>query len=90
MFIAKILLVALSLIFQDKLFQEDSNHKVEEMDTLALPLDHPEWVLASRAMKANGLCPTPPNQITDFAMADKSIEANSLQPQAPALAFFCF
>lgn len=52
----KILLVALSLLVQDKAFS-DRTDPISEMDTLDFSIDNPERLLARRAMESQGLCP---------------------------------
>ncbi|MEO6095110.1 MAG: hypothetical protein ABIW76_05350, partial [Fibrobacteria bacterium] len=46
------------------------------LDTLALPLENPELVLAKRAMEAQGLCPADPDR-AQTATPDSSAQANA-------------
>src|SRR5689334_12385772 len=52
----KLLLVAIGLVGQDHALPDREAAAVTELDTLALPDEHPEWVLARRAMASEGLC----------------------------------
>ncbi len=56
--VVKILLVAFAVFGQSKLFQEKSPAASTEsgLDSVILPVDRPELVLAKRAMVAQGLC----------------------------------
>lgn len=54
--VVKIVLVALAVFGQAKLFPEGKETAESEFERTALPEDHPELVLARRAMKAEGLC----------------------------------
>lgn len=56
--LVKILIVALAVIGQAKLFPEGKEPVESELERTALPEDQPELVLARRAMLAEGLCPT--------------------------------
>jgi hypothetical protein len=57
--VVKFLFVALAVFGQTKLFQEKpvQSEVAGGLDTLALPVENPELVLAKRAMEAHGLCP---------------------------------
>ena len=54
--VVKILIVALAVIGQHKLFPENKPASETELETIALPEENPETVLARRAMEAEGLC----------------------------------
>jgi hypothetical protein len=54
--VVKILLVAFGVFGQGKLMPDRESPVVSDLDTLAFPEDHPEWVLARRAMASEGLC----------------------------------
>ena len=56
--VAKFILVVLAVFGQDRLFREKPESHVESaIDSLNLPVNRPELVLAKRAMVAQGLCP---------------------------------
>ncbi|MDB5047133.1 MAG: hypothetical protein JWO30_204 [Fibrobacteres bacterium] len=55
--VVKLILVAFAVFGQAKLFPEHSAHRESSLDSLVLPVDKPELVLAQRAMAAQGLCP---------------------------------
>jgi hypothetical protein len=57
--VVKLLLVTFAVFSQGRLFPEKEAVVESELDTMALPLDHPEWVLARRAIAAEGLCRGP-------------------------------
>ena len=48
--VVKLLLVTFAVFSQGRLFPEKEAVVESELDTMALPLDHPEWVLARRAI----------------------------------------
>ncbi len=75
--VIKLLFVALAVAGQAKLFPDREKPLHSELDTLALPHDHPEWALARRALAANGLCHAP-----DTASAADS--APSVRPAVAA------
>jgi hypothetical protein len=54
--VIKIVLVAFGLFSQAEITPTAETPIESELDTLALPNDHPEWVLARRAMASEGLC----------------------------------
>lgn len=58
LFLVKILIVAIAVIGQAKLFPEGQEPVESELERTALPEDQPELVLARRAMLAEGLCPS--------------------------------
>ena len=56
--VAKFILVVIAVFGQERLFRERPESHVESaIDSLNLPVDRPELVLAKRAMIAQGLCP---------------------------------
>jgi hypothetical protein len=55
--VIKIILVAFAVFGQAKLFQEHPSAAESSLDSLVLPEEKPELVLAQRAMEAQGLCP---------------------------------
>ncbi len=59
MFMAHFVFVILSLFIQARTVGRAEAPVENELDTLYLPASHPEYVLAKRALSANGLCPTP-------------------------------
>jgi hypothetical protein len=52
----KMLLVAIGIFGQGRIMPNPESAVESELDTLALPDDHPEWILARRAMASEGLC----------------------------------
>lgn len=94
--LVKILFVALAVIGQTKLFPEGKEPVETEFERTALPVDHPELVLARRAMKAEGLCDSPARpgdsaaggeaQATDVASLPPAVEV----PAPTHLAESCF
>jgi hypothetical protein len=54
--VVKLILVAFGVLAQGQLLPDRESPVASELDTLALPEDHPEWVLARRAMASEGLC----------------------------------
>jgi hypothetical protein len=87
MLLANILIVVMSLFFQGKYFPEQATPVENELDTLALPAEHPEVVLARRAMSAHGLCPSSPTQEKDPVTDTDSTGAT---PASNGLASNCF
>ena len=87
MLLANLLIVVLSLFFQGKYFPEKAAPIENELDTLALPADRPEVVLARRAMAAHGLCPSSPSAGKHPGAAPDSIDA---LPTRVGLAENCF
>lgn len=57
--VVKLLLVTFAVFSQGKLFPEKEAAVESDLDTVALPEEHPEWVLARRAIAAEGLCRAP-------------------------------
>jgi hypothetical protein len=90
MLFAKILLVALSLLLQNKIFREDSNTVLNELDTLTLPSDHPEWALARRAFAANGLSQTPCPPLFDKDGIDTTFGNPGIKQEERNLAVLCY
>lgn len=62
--VVKFLFVALAVFGQAKLFRERPAQAevAGGLDTLVLPVEKPELVLAKRAMEAQGLCPAAPGR----------------------------
>ena len=58
--LVKLILVAFAVIGQHKLFPEDKIAPESELESIVLPEENPELVLARRAMIAEGLCRTAP------------------------------
>jgi hypothetical protein len=54
--VVKLLLVAFGVFGQGYLMPDRESPVASDLDTLAFPDDHPEWVLARRAMASEGLC----------------------------------
>jgi len=54
--VIKMLLMGFGFFGQAKIMPTPEVQIESELDTLALPKDHPEWVLARRAMASEGLC----------------------------------
>jgi hypothetical protein len=76
--VVKFLFVALAVFGQTKLFQEKPvpAEVAGGLDTLALPVDNPELVLAKRAMEAHGLCPAALDR-AQSAAPDTSAQADA-------------
>ena len=75
--LAKLLLVAIGLFGQERALPDRETAAVSEWDTLALADEHPEWVLARRAMATEGLC--------HFGPADSARTPRpARQPETPA------
>lgn len=56
--VAKFILVVLAVFGQERMFREEPESLAESaVDSLDLPVERPELVLAKRAMEAQGLCP---------------------------------
>ncbi len=77
MLLANLLIVVMSLFFQGKYFPEKAAPVENELDTLALPAEHAEVVLARRAMSAHGLCPSSPSPRERLGFGPDSIAASS-------------
>jgi hypothetical protein len=73
MFAANVLIMALSLFFQARIFPAAAAIHEENVDTLATPMVNPETALAERALKAHGLCAVAAGggKITASAMASR-------------------
>jgi hypothetical protein len=90
MLIAKILLVAFSLLLQHKLFPENNSDQGIELTSYPLPHEHPEYVLAQRAMLGSGLCPTKiKEEFSDSLPPSSSKSATQIAPDADLTAL-CF
>lgn len=63
------LLVAFGIFGQAEVMPNPETPIESELDTLALPQDHPEWVLARRAMASEGLCRAGHDAQADTALA---------------------
>src|SRR5689334_4836861 len=76
--VVKFLFVALAVFGQTKLFREKPApvEVAGGLDTVALPLENPELVLAKRAMEAQGLCPADPARARS-TVPDSSAQANA-------------
>ena len=68
-FVVKMLLVAFGVFGQAKIMPNVDSTSESELDTLTLPMDHPEWVLARRAMASEGLCRSGHDAAKDSAVA---------------------
>ena len=69
LFVVKILLVAFGVFGQAEIMPNVDSPIESELDTLTLPKDHPEWVLARRAMASEGLCSSGHDAGRDSALA---------------------
>jgi len=69
LFIVKMLLVAVGIFGQAKIMPNAESTIESELDTLTLPKDHPEWVLARRAMASEGLCSSGHDAAKDSVLA---------------------
>jgi hypothetical protein len=83
--VVKLLLVAFGVFGQGHLLPDRESPVASDLDTLAFPEDHPEWVLARRAMASEGLCH--PGYPGHSASADSSDSSDSAAA-GPALAEF--
>jgi hypothetical protein len=95
--VVKLLFVAFAVFGQAKLFQEKpAPAEVSgDLDTLVLPVDKPELVLAKRAMEAQGLCHTGLGQVEPTASgsgaeAQAEVEAHDAADARGGLANNCF
>jgi hypothetical protein len=71
--VAKFILVVMAVFGQERLFREKPESLVESVvDSLNLPVDRPELVLAKRAMEAQGLCPADPSRAVAATRIDTS------------------
>jgi hypothetical protein len=70
LFVVKILLVAFGVIGQGHFLPDAESPVASELDTLSFPEDHPEWVLARRAMASEGLCHPGHSLPADTVLAD--------------------
>jgi hypothetical protein len=76
--VVKLLLVAIGLFGQARVLPDREPPVESELDTLSLPADHPEWVLARRAMASEGLCrPASESQAPSLAVVPAGL------PEAP-------
>ena len=91
LFVVKILFVAFAVLGQAKLFQEKPAIPAVEggLDSLVLPADKPELVLAKRAMEAHGLCPTDPARQAP-AVIDASDRSDEDGDTSNHVASICF
>jgi hypothetical protein len=89
--VAKILLVVFAVFGQDRLFREKPEAHIESaVDSLNLPVDRPELVLAKRAMVAQGLCPAEPSHAVAAARIDTSAApVPGAKDTAEDLAYLC-
>lgn len=92
--VAKIILVVMAVFGQERLFREKPESLVESaVDSLNLPVDRPELVLAKRAMEAQGLCPADPSHAAAAAKAARIDTSAAPRPEADDadkdLAFLC-
>ena len=72
--VAKFILVVIAVFGQEHLFRKKPEAHVENaIDSLHLPVDRPELVLAKRAMIAQGLCPADPSHAVASARIDTSL-----------------
>lgn len=90
--VVKIFLVALAVFGQAKLFPEHSPanhsnssiHGESSLDSLVLPEEKPELVLAHRAMQAQGLCPSAKKAAAEKAGIAKDFPFGLDTTSAPA------
>lgn len=68
--IVQILMMAVGFFGQAKLVPDENAPVASELDTLTYPPDHPEWVLARRAMASEGLCHPGAVALKDSGLAD--------------------
>jgi hypothetical protein len=89
--VAKFILVVIAVFGQDRLFREKPGSHVESVvDSLNLPVDRPELVLAKRAMEAQGLCPADPSHAVAAARIDtSSAHGPEAKDTAEDIAYLC-
>jgi hypothetical protein len=92
--IAKFIFVVIAVFGQERLFREKPESSVESaIDSLKLPVDRPELVLAKRAMEAQGLCPADPSRAIAAAKAARidtsSASGAEAKDTAEDLAYLC-
>lgn len=67
--IVQILMMTVGFFGQAKLIPDEKAPVASELDSLTFPPDHPEWVLARRAMASEGLCHNGPVAAKDTGLA---------------------
>lgn len=92
--VAKFILVVIAVFGQERLFREKPESHVESaVDSLNLPVERPELVLAKRAMEAQGLCPADPSYAVAAAKAARIDTSSAPGPKAKDtaedLAYLC-
>jgi hypothetical protein len=88
----KIFLVAFAVFGQAKLFEEKpaAAASVESgLDSVYLPAEKPELVLAKRAMEAHGLCPGPERNASASAVGNDD-QADEDSDSSRNIATLCF
>jgi hypothetical protein len=72
--VAKIIFIVIAVFGQERMFREKAEAHVESaIDSLNLPVDRPELVLAKRATVAQSLCPVDPTHAVAAASIDTSV-----------------
>lgn len=89
--VAKFIFVVIAVFGQSHLFREKSETHVESaIDSLKLPVNRPELVLAKRAMVAQGLCPADPSHAVAAARIDTSVApAAAAKDEDEDFAYLC-
>jgi hypothetical protein len=70
--VVQILMMAVGFFGQAKLIPDERAPVASELDSLTFPPDHPEWVLARRAMASEGLCHPGPVAAKDTGLAESA------------------
>lgn len=78
--VVQILMMAVGFFGQAKLVPDEKAPVASELDSLTFPPDHPEWVLARRAMASEGLCHPGPAAAKDTGLAESP---SAEVPEAP-------
>jgi hypothetical protein len=73
--VVKLLLVAFGVFGQGHFLPDQESPVASDLDTLAFPEDHPEWVLARRAMASEGLCHPGHSATQDTAWAKRPADS---------------
>ena len=82
--VIKLMLVAIAVVGQFKLFPEKSPAPESSLESVVLPEDRPELVLARRAMEAQGLCHAPVDSRDSLAAGETAGPAWTHAPRDAA------
>ncbi|MDB5106556.1 MAG: hypothetical protein JWP91_4245 [Fibrobacteres bacterium] len=89
--VVKLFLVAFAIFGQSRLFRENGASPVQKtgLDSVILPLDHPELVLAKRAMEAQGLCRADSGKPVDSLAGSDSAQRSEGRDSLNDMATLC-